>query len=245
VYGDLFQAAWLYAEAGRPIDADIGRRLAAIADLICSIWQERDAGLWEVRSGPQHFTESKIMCWVALDRALRMARAGRIPSRHAARWQAEAAAIREFVEERCWSDTKGSYVRHPGTEELDASLLLAVLCGYAAPGDPRLRGTVDAVVRELSHGPFVYRYSGVDGLSGKEGAFLTCSFWLVEAMAIQGRRAEASDLMAQLLSLANDVGLFAEEVDPATGEFLGNLPQGLTHLALIHAALALTAEGAG
>src|SRR5438132_5237856 len=132
VYGDLFQAAWLYAEAGRPIDADIGRRLAEIADLICSIWQERDAGLWEVRSGPQHFTQSKIMCWVALDRALRMARAGRIPSRHAVRWQAEAAAIRDFVEERCWSDSKGSYVRHPGTEELDASLLLARalrLCG--------------------------------------------------------------------------------------------------------------------
>jgi GH15 family glucan-1,4-alpha-glucosidase len=107
----IFQAAWLYAEAGRPIDSDIGRRLAEIADLVCRIWRERDAGLWEVRSEPQHFTQSKMMCCVALDRALRLARAGRIPSRHATRWQEEANAIRGFVEEHCWSETKESYVR--------------------------------------------------------------------------------------------------------------------------------------
>jgi len=240
VYGDLFQAAWLYAEAGRPIDPDIGRRLAEIADLVCRIWPERDAGLWEVRSGPQHFTQSKMMCFVALDRALRLARAGRIPSRHATRWQEEANAIRDFVEEHCWSETMESYVRHADTGELDASLLLGVLFRYAEPGDPRLLGTVEAVRRELSHGPFVYRYSDEDGLAGKEGAFLTCSFWLAEALAVQGRRTEATDLMEQLVGLANDVGLFAEEVDPSTGAFLGNLPQGLTHLALIHAALAFS-----
>ena len=213
--------------------------MAEIADLVCEIWAEPDAGLWEVRSGPLHFTQSKMMCAVALDRALQLARGGSIPSRHAERWQSEGTAIRDFVDERCWSVAKGSYVRHPGTEELDASLLLGVLFGYDDPQAERLLSTVEAVRRELSHGPFVYRYSGEDGLSGKEGAFLTCSFWLVEAMALQGRLAEAAALMAELVGLANDVGLFAEEIDPASGAFLGNLPQGLTHLALIGAALAL------
>lgn len=243
VYGDLLQAAWLYAQAGRPIDADIGGRLAEIADLVCEIWREPDAGLWEVRSEPLHFTQSKMMCAVALDRALRLARTGSISSGHAVRWQTEATAIRDFVDEHCWSESKASYVRHAGTEALDASVLLGVLFGYDDPHTERMLSTVEAIRRELSHGPFVYRYSGEDGLSGKEGAFLTCSFWLVEAMALQGRCTEAAELMAQLVGLANDVGLYAEEIDPATGAFLGNLPQGLTHLALIGAALALD-EGA-
>lgn len=242
VYGDLFQAAWLYAEAGRVVDSDIAHRLAEMADLVCRIWRERDSGLWEVRSGPQHFTQSKMMCFVALDRALRLARAGWIPSGHASVWQKEANAIRLFVEEHCWSTTVGSYVRHAGSDELDASVLFGVLFRYAEPSGPRMLATVDAVRRKLSHGPFVYRYSGEDGLGGKEGAFLACSFWLVEALAVQGRRTEAAELMSRLVDLANDVGLFAEEVDPATGAFLGNLPQGLTHLALIHAALAFGEE---
>ena len=244
VYGDLLYAAWLYAEAGRSIDADVGARLAEIADLVCRIWTEPDAGLWEVRSGTQHFTQSKMMCAIALECAIRLGRAGQIPSRHASRWHKAATAIREFVDEHCWSMSRESYVRHPGSDELDAGVLLGVLVGYGDPRDTRLRATVEAVRLELAHGPFVYRYSGEDGLSGKEGAFLTCSFWLVEALALQGRRVEAGDLMAQLVDLANDVGLFAEEVDPTTGDFLGNIPQGLTHLALIGAALALETEGA-
>jgi GH15 family glucan-1,4-alpha-glucosidase len=239
VYGDLLQAAWLYARAGRPLDADIGVRLAEIADLVCVIWREPDAGLWEVRDERLHFTQSKVMCAVALDRAVRLARIGSIPSRHVARWSTEATAIRWFVDEQCWSVAKGSYVRHVGSDELDAGLLLCVLFGYADPRDGKLLATVEAVRRELSQGPFVFRYSAEDGLSGKEGAFLTCSFWLVEALALQGRRAEATELMAQLVALANDVGLFAEEVDLVTGAFLGNFPQGLTHLALIGAALSL------
>ncbi|MGH8921366.1 MAG: glycoside hydrolase family 15 protein, partial [Actinomycetes bacterium] len=238
VYGDLFHAAWLYAQAGRPIDPDIGRRLAQTADLICQIWSQPDAGLWEVRSDPQQFTQSKMMCAVALDRALGLADAGLIPSRHAPDWQVEAKAIRAFVEEQCWSETKSTYVRAAGSDDLDASLLVGVLFGYAEADDPRLVATVDAVRRELSHGPFVYRYTGDDGLAGSEGAFLTCSFWLAEALALQGRRAEAGALMKDLVGLANDVGLYAEEVDPDSGDFLGNLPQALTHLALIHAALA-------
>ena len=243
VYGDLLQAAWLYATAGRPIDADIARRLAETADLVCRIWHEPDAGLWEVRSAPQHFTQSKMMCWVALDRAARLATGGWIPSAPVADWRVTAHTIRAFIEERCWSESKHSYVRYPGSGDLDASVLLGVLLGYADPEHPRMRATVETLRRELGHGPFVYRYSGEDGLAGHEGAFLTCSFWLVEALALQGRASEAAALMDELIGLANDVGLFAEEIDPGTGEFLGNLPQGLSHLALINAAVTLS-EGA-
>ncbi|MEO9224696.1 MAG: glycoside hydrolase family 15 protein, partial [Acidimicrobiales bacterium] len=179
-----------------------------------------------------------------LDRALRLSRTGHIPSKQAERWEDEAVAIRAFVDEHCWSESVGSFVRSAGSDDLDASVLLGVLFRYSEPRDPKLLATVEAIRQTLSHGPFVYRYSGEDGLEGEEGAFLTCSFWLAEALAIQGRHAEASVLMAELIDLGNDVGLFAEEVDPTDRSFLGNLPQGLTHLALIHAALAFPRENA-
>lgn len=239
VYGDLLQAAWLYGLAGRPIDADIGRRLAEIADLVCRIWSQPDAGLWEVRSSPLQFTQSKMMCCIALDRAMDLARRGVIPSDHQDAWRREADAVRAFIEERCWSVEVGSYVRSAGSSDLDASLLLGVLFRYGDVRGSRMLATVEAIRQHLSDGPFVHRYSGEDGLGGQEGAFLTCSFWLVEALAVQGRRAEASALMTRLVGLANDVGLYAEEIDPAGGAFLGNMPQALTHLGLIHAALAL------
>jgi len=242
VYGDLFQTAWLYARSGRQIDRDIGRRLEAMANLVCDLWTRPDSGIWEVRSPPLHFTQSKMMCWVALDRALRLAEAGQIPTRQVRRWQAEAAAVRAFVDERCWSEAQGSYVRSAGADGLDASLLLGVLFGFVEPRSQRARGTIDAVRRELGHGPFLYRYSGEDGLAGGEGAFLTCSFWLVDALARSGQVGEAAECMEELLGLANDVGLYAEEIDPATGEFLGNFPQGLTHLALVNAAVAVGEE---
>ena len=236
IYGDLMETAWLYADRTGMLDADTGRRLVEIADLVCEIWRQPDSGIWEVRSEPVHFTQSKMMCWVALDRALRLAESGTIPGRNATRWQNEAEAIRRFVDERCWSEHAGSYVRQAGSEELDASLLVGVLMGYSAANDPRLRGTVEAVRRELGRGPLVVRYTAEDGLSAREGAFVTCSFWLVDALARVGRLDEAVQTMEQLLSLANDVGLYAEEIDPDTGDFLGNMPQGLVHLALIGAA---------
>ena len=242
VYGDLFQTAWLYARSGREIDRDIGRRLEATANLVCDLWRRADSGIWEVRSQPLHFTQSKMMCWVALDRAVRLAAAGQIPATHVRRWQAEAAAVRSFVDERCWSEAKGSYVRSAGADGLDASLLLGVLFGFVEPRSHRARGTIDAIRRELGQGPFLHRYSGEDGLAGGEGAFLTCSFWLVDALARSGRSGEAAELMEELLGLANDVGLYAEEVDPETGEFLGNFPQGLTHLSLVNAAVAVDEE---
>src|SRR5262249_6703788 len=149
--------------------------------------------IWEVRSEPAHFTQSKMMCWVALDRACQLASSGHIPAQSAPRWRREANAVRAFVEERCWSSSKHSYVRSPGTEGIDASLLLGVLFGYGGPPD-RLVGTVDAVRRELAVGPFVYRYFGDDGLTGSEGAFLACSFWLAEALARTRRRDDAGEL---------------------------------------------------
>ena len=168
-----------------------------------------------------------------------MAELGQLPDHDIARWRVEADAIADFVDTRCWSDRQNSYARHADSDELDAGLLLGILFSYAEPNDARLVSTVDAVRRELAHGPFVSRYTGDDGLRGTEGAFLACSFWLAEALAIVGRRGDAVRLMEQLLALANDLGLYAEEVDQDSGEFLGNFPQGLSHLALVNAAVAI------
>jgi GH15 family glucan-1,4-alpha-glucosidase len=239
IYGDLMQTAWIYATVRAGLDSDTGRRLADIADLVCEIWRQPDSGIWEVRSEPLHFTHSKIMCWVALDRALRLAELGEIPSAHAARWRAEADGIRAFIEERCWSEEAVTYVRSPGSRELDASLLLGALMEYPSSRDPQMAGTIPALRRELGHGPLLDRYSGDDGVAGGEGAFLCCSFWLVDALARAGRLEDATEVMEQLLGLGNDVGLYSEEVDHQTGEFLGNLPQALVHLALINAAVSV------
>ncbi len=243
IYGDLFQAAWLYGCEGHEIDRDTGRELAKVADLVCDIWRKPDSGIWEVRSEPRHFTHSKVMCWVALDRAQRLAEAGILPSARAERWRREAHEVRTFIETRCWSDELQSYTRFAGAhDEVDASLLLMAVMSYHNAAEPRLGATVDAVRRLLGHGPFVKRYNGEDGLSGQEGAFVTCSFWLVEALARLGRHDEAATLMDALLARANDVGLYAEEIEPSTGTFLGNFPQGLVHLALVGAALAFAED---
>jgi GH15 family glucan-1,4-alpha-glucosidase len=242
-YGELMQTAWLYAEAGYRIDRDIGRRLAALADFVCGSWREADSGIWEVRSEPTHFTQSKMMCAVALERAAQLAERGALPRRHLERWRRESATIRGFIESRCWSDERGAYVRFAGARELDASVLLGVLHGYADPRDLRMRSTVDAIAEELADGPFVRRYTGDDGVRGSEGAFIACAFWLVEALARRGRVDEAGELMGKLIDAANDVGLYSEEIDPGSGAFLGNMPQGLSHLALVSAAAALAEAG--
>jgi GH15 family glucan-1,4-alpha-glucosidase len=242
-FGALLDAVQLYVARGHTSAGDTGAGLAALADLVCARWREPDAGIWEVRMAPQHFTHSKAMCWVALDRAIRLAKSGHLPVRGDARWQLEAAHIREFIEKHCWSERQQSYVRYAGTEELDASLLLMTVMRYDDPTGPRLTSTTEAVRKQLGRGSLLYRYTGEDGLAGGEGAFLCCSFWLVEALALGGRRDEAVHLMETLLALANDVGLYSEELDPFSGEFLGNFPQGLVHLALIRAAIALTDGG--
>ena len=230
IYGALLDTARIYSEGERALDRDTGAVLARIADHVCDIWRRPDSGIWEVRNGPFHFTHSKVMCWVALDRALKMAEEGEVPRRHAERWRREAAAIQAYVDSVCWSDDLGSYTRIAGSGDVDASLLTLPLVGYGDPGGARIRGTVDAVNRTLREGDFVYRYRADDGVAGGEGSFLNCSFWLVSALARCGRVDEASALMDRLAARANDVGLYSEEIDPRSGAFLGNFPQALVHL---------------
>jgi len=238
VYGELLDAAAELARFEGGLDRDHARRLAGVVDHVCNVWRQPDAGIWEVRSDPAHFTQSKMMCAVALDRAVALADDGALRG-DTARWRRERARIGAFVETNCYSEAGRSYVRSSDEDVLDASLLLAVLGRYDEPRSPRLLGTVDAVRRDLATGPLVRRYAGTDGLAGEEGAFLACSFWLVEAYARQRRLDAAEELMDELVGLANDVGLYAEEIDPASGEFLGNFPQGLSHLALVNAAAAI------
>jgi len=238
VYGEVLDAAAEFARFAGTLDRDHAKRLAGIADFVCEIWRERDAGIWETRSEPTHFTQSKMMCFVALDRACALAGQGLLRG-DVDRWSRERERIREFVETRCYAEHKRSYTRSADDDALDAALLLGVIARYDDPNSPRLRDTVDAVRRELGRGPLLRRYLDDDGLAGEDGAFVACSFWLVEAYARQGRLDEAAELMDELVALANDVGLYAEEIDAKTSDFLGNFPQGLSHLALINAAGAI------
>jgi len=242
VSGSLLETIWLYAKGDSyTIDRDTGVVVGHIADFVCDNWRRPDAGIWEVRGEPQHFTQSKVMCWVALDRALRLAGEGEVPRSNTGRWRREAHAIAEFVETRCWSDRLRSYTRAADSEELDASLLMLSLVGFGDPRRERMNETIDAVSAALREGRYVKRYLAHDGLPGGEGAFLNCSFWMVAALARAGRLDEATSLMDDLVAEANDVGLYSEEIDRETGDFLGNFPQALVHLSLIDAALTVAA----
>ena len=238
LYGAVLEAIWLYARHVGHLDGDTGREVAKIADYVAEHWRDPDNGIWEVRSERTHYTQSKALCWVALDRASALAERGLIPDRRT-RWRAAAEEVRGFVETNGWDEGRSTYVRAPDLPELDASLLTLALLSYDGPRSERIRGTVEAIERELREGPYVYRYRGDDGVGGKEGAFLTCSFWLVDALARIGELERASGLMEELVELGNDVGLYSEEADPASGELLGNFPQALTHLALVNAAVSI------
>ena len=239
IYGCLFETAALYSEGHHALDPEIGAMLGRIADHVCAIWRRPDSGIWEVRNGPRHFIHSKVMCWVALTRAATLAERGEIPDAHSERWRHEALALRAYVETEGWSEALGSYRRIAGEDDIDASLLMLPTIRFGDRHGPRVRGTVDAIRRRLQDGDTVRRYIATDGVPGGEGAFLNCSFWLVSALARCGRVADATALMDRLLARANDVGLYAEEIDPVTGAFLGNFPQALVHLALIDAAVAV------
>jgi GH15 family glucan-1,4-alpha-glucosidase len=235
-YGNLLETIELYVRHGNTLDEQTRTRVGEVADHVCRIWHNEDSGIWELFE-LHHYTLSKIHCWVALDRAIKLAELGETSAAGVERWRAEAQRIHAWVDAHCWSEAKRSYAFHAGSEDLDAGVLLAVRAGFLAPDHPRLRSTVRAIRRELSAGgPLLYRYSGQQDC---EAAFLPCSFWLVEALARMGELQEACSLMEALLELSNDVGLYSEEIDPVSGELLGNFPQGLTHLALVNAALTI------
>jgi GH15 family glucan-1,4-alpha-glucosidase len=231
-YGDLLTTTWLYVRDGNTLDPETGTRLAEVMDLLRDLWQNEDSGLWELHEA-RHYTQSKMGVWAAFDRALRLVEDGQLPARHASSWRTEADAVRRWVEQHCWSEEAGAYTMSPGSSELDASCLLAARMEYGEPKGRRNTATLDAVRRELSRGPLLYRYSG---MNEEEGAFVACSFWLVEALARAERFNEAHGLMEELLMLGNDVGLYSEQMDVDTHDFLGNFPQGLSHLSLVNAA---------
>jgi GH15 family glucan-1,4-alpha-glucosidase len=235
-YGDLFETAELYVREGNGLDERTAARLADILDHLTTIWRREDSGIWELPD-LRHYTLSKIAVWTAFDRALRLVERGQLPRERAERWRETAEKVREYVERECWSEQRGCYTMFPGSTRLDASILRTSRMGFIDVTGERFSTIIDAIRNELDAGDgLLYRYSGQQRV---EGAFVACSFWLVEALARAGRVDEARRTMRQVIGHANDVGLFSEEIDPETGAFLGNFPQGLSHLALVNAAAAI------
>jgi GH15 family glucan-1,4-alpha-glucosidase len=238
VYGELLDLAWSWHRQGHSPDADDWRFLVELVNAAAERWRTPDRGIWELRGRARHLVHSKAMCWVALDRGLRLAADLGFPA-PVARWTATRAAIRAAVERRGYDPERGVFTQAFGRAELDAALLLLPSVGFVAWDDPRMLRTVDAVRRELEVDGLLLRYRTADGLEGTEGTFVACTFWLAECLARQGRAAEARAAFATASATANDLGLLAEEFDPATGTLLGNFPQALTHLSHIAAAVAL------
>ena len=230
VFGDIFETASRFVEGGNILDAASAELLARLADQCADCWRQKDSGIWELAE-LQHYTNSKVSCWQALARAVELADAGQLPTTCRDRWSRERDRIEAWIGEHCWSEALQSYVFHPGSEKLDASLALAVRFRFDGP--ERLARTLDAIDRHLGHGAFHHRYSGV---ADEEACFVACSFWMVEARALLGQRETAlAKLRALEAALARGVGVFAEMVDPRTGAMQGNLPQGLSHLAHVMA----------
>jgi GH15 family glucan-1,4-alpha-glucosidase len=243
VYGWVVDAAWLLVKAGHDLHAEHWRAIRGFADHVAEHWQEPDAGIWEIRGEERHYVHSKMMAWLCLDRALRIARKRHVHGKRRERWVEERDRIARDVLERGFDASSRSYVRAYGTRELDAAVLILPVLGF--DDDPgRVQGTIAAIRRELESGDgLVFRYRReADGIRGREGAFVPCSFWLVQALAHTGRRDEAVGLMEKLVQKANDVGLFSEEIEPETGAFLGNFPQAFTHATLVQAALSLNGK---
>jgi GH15 family glucan-1,4-alpha-glucosidase len=232
-YGDVLQSATLYADRGRSFEPRTAERLAELADQVCELWTERDSGIWELATH-RHYTASKMQCWIALDRARKLAGEDKIPADHADLWGATAERIQAFVEERCWSDSLGAYARSADGDELDAGVLVGVFMDYEPSEPGRFDATVDRLRERLGAGPLIYRYTGMETT---EGTFLACAFWLAHALVRLGRLDEAEELMDALVALSNDLGLYSEEMDASSLTMLGNFPQGLTHLALVNAAI--------
>ncbi len=241
VYGYLLDLAWRWHQRGRSPDDDYWRFLLSLVDRCVDLWQQPDCGIWEMRGRPQHFVHSKVMCWAAVDRGLRL---GKECLRQAPfkRWEKVQGEIRKAVETEGYDDKRGIFVQAFGSSELDAALLLLPSFDFVAYDDERMVRTTDAIRDELSEGGLLRRYRTNDRLGGTEGVFVACTFWLVECLVHQGRITEAQEVFGRAASTANDLGLFAEEFDPRSRALLGNYPQGLSHLSHIAAASALTAQ---
>ncbi len=238
VYGELMDSVYLYNREV-PISYDLWTGLCKRLDWLARHWEEPDEGIWEIRGQRQRFTYSALMTWVAYDRAGRLARDRGLPA-PVERWRKLAAAAHRFVQESCWDPELRSYVMHPGSRLLDASVLVMPLVKFAGPTDPRFLSTLDRITTELNSDSLVYRYAstGHDGIVDGEGTFNLCSFWYVEALTRAGRIREARMIFEKMLTYANHLGLYAEQIG-ASGEALGNFPQAFTHLALISAAVNL------
>ena len=242
VYGELLGAAHRLADQLDDIDDDTRRFLVACADTAATHWGEKDQGIWEVRGEPQHFLYSKVMCWVALDRAIaladRLEATDRVDS-----WKTTRDEIWELVVRDGWNEQAGAFTQYVGSEGLDASNLMMPIVGFLPADDPRMLATIDAIADRLTdERGLVYRYrteGGVDGLAGEEGTFLLCTFWLAQALAMSGQVERATAVFETAAGFVNDVGLLAEEVDAGTGELLGNFPQAFSHIGLVNAAWAI------
>src|SRR5919201_4743358 len=240
VYGELLNSLHLYRERLGELHPEIQAFAADLADTAARRWKEKGAGMWEMRGEPRHHLSSKVLCWTALDRAIKLA-----PSLAAyakvEEWSAARDEIRAAILERGWSEKSGAYAQSFDSDELDAAALLMVIYGFLPASDPRMRSTIEAVAREPSAGGMGLRYRNeqglnADGLSGEGGTFVICSFWLVSCLAKAGEVERAEQLFDQLVGYANDLGLLAEEIDTANGEQLGNFPQAYSHIGLITAA---------
>jgi GH15 family glucan-1,4-alpha-glucosidase len=240
VYGELLNALHLYHERLGELHPEIQAFVADLADTAARRWREKDAGIWEMRGEPRHHLSSKVLCWTALDRAVKLAP---VLGEHAraAEWAAERDRLREAILTRGWSEAKQAYAQSFDSDELDAAALLMAIYGFLPATDERMRSTIDAVARELTEDEMVLRYRNeegmnADGLTGEEGTFAICTFWLVIALAQAGEVDRAEALFDQLVGYANDLGLLGEEIDTSTGEQLGNFPQAYSHIGFITAA---------
>jgi GH15 family glucan-1,4-alpha-glucosidase len=239
-YGEVIDAVWRIARAGRALDRETCNVLLGFGRYVCRHWREPDEGIWEPRSGRRCHTHSLVLCWAALDRLLDLQRARTLPAKHADLFAEQRTAIRDLVEREGFDEDTMSYTSELGGKDVDATALLFPWYGYTPHDSPRMRATYARVVRELSPAPgLVYRYAGEkDG----GGAFGISSFWIAEHLALGGgTKEEARAAFESTLAYANDLGLFAEEIDPRTGAALGNFPQTFTHVGLINAALSLEA----
>ncbi|HTT72837.1 MAG TPA: glycoside hydrolase family 15 protein [Thermoplasmata archaeon] len=244
IYGELLDAALLLAEIEPDALVEPWPDLERLADEVVATWRQPDQGIWEIRGPPAHFVYSKVMAWVALDRAISLGRRYGTPAA-TARWEKEAAAIRELVLTDGYDAQRETFRQAVGRDAIDAANLRLPIVGFLPPDDPRVAGTVLRIERELTHGPFVYRYRAPDGFPEPEGSFLPCSFWLVDCLARAGERGRALRNFDRLLEAATPLRLFAEEYDPQRDLALGNFPQAFTHIALLRSAVSLGLSRAG